>query len=102
VEAPINAQYAVSIAISGPAIPGGASIQEWSMGIAKQIVFQYNGDPATEEIDLDMDGDKSVPEQGSFMDRRGERWKVVQVSAERNAAEPFTVPIYRVFLINEP
>ena len=31
------------------------------MGIAKQIVFQYNGDPATEEIDLDMDGDKSIP-----------------------------------------
>jgi hypothetical protein len=29
---------------------------------AKQIVFRYNGDPTTEEIDLDMDGDKSVPE----------------------------------------
>jgi hypothetical protein len=48
------------------------------MRAAKQIVFRYNGDPTTEESDLDMDGDKSVPEPGSF-----------------------AVPIYRVFLANE-
>jgi hypothetical protein len=40
------------------------------MRIAKQIVFRYNGDPSAEEID-DMDGDKSVPEQGSFVERKG-------------------------------
>ena len=68
---------------------------------AKQIVFQYNGDPTTEESDLDMDGDKSVPEQGSLIERRGERWKVTQVNMERSAEEPFAVPIYRVFLANE-
>ena len=46
---------------------------------AKQIVFRYNGDPTTEESDLDMDGDKSVPEPDSFIDRKGEqRWKVVR------------------------
>jgi hypothetical protein len=39
---------------------------------AKQIVFRYNGDPITEESDLDMDGDKSVPKQGSVIERRGE------------------------------
>ena len=71
------------------------------MGHAKQIVFRYNGDPTTEETDLDMDGDKSVPEPGSFIDRRGERWKVVQVNMERSVEEPFAVPIYRVLLTNE-
>ena len=71
------------------------------MRSAKQIVFRYNGDPTTEERDLDMDGDKSVPEQGSFIDRRGEPWKVVQVRMERSAEEPFAVPIYRVSLTNE-
>jgi hypothetical protein len=71
------------------------------MGAAKQIVFRYNADPTTEESDLDMDGDKSVPEPGSFVDRRGERWKVAQVSMETSMAEPFAVPIYRVFLTNE-
>jgi hypothetical protein len=71
------------------------------MGRAKQIVFRYNGDPTTEESDLDMDGDKSVPEPGSFIDRRGERWKVAQVSMETSAEEPFAVPIYRVSLTNK-
>jgi hypothetical protein len=71
------------------------------MRVAKQIVFRYNGDPTTEEIDLDMDGDKSVPAQGSLVDRKDERWKVVQINVERNATEPFEVPIYRVFLTNE-
>jgi len=70
------------------------------MGSAKQIVFRYNGDPATEEIDLDMDGEKSVPEQGSLIARKGERWKVVQVKVETSVTEPFEVPIHRVFLTN--
>jgi hypothetical protein len=68
---------------------------------AKQIVYRYNGDPTTEESDLDMDGEKPVPEQGSVIERRGERWKVVQVKMEISAEEPFAVPIYRVFLANE-
>jgi hypothetical protein len=65
------------------------------------MVFRYNGDPTTEESDLDMDGDKPVPKQASLIDRRGERWKVVQVSVERSAEEPFAVPIYRVSLTNK-
>jgi hypothetical protein len=71
------------------------------MRSAKQIVFRYNFDPTTEETDLDMDGDKSVPEQGSFIDRRGERWKVAQVSMETSAEEPFAVPIYKVSLTDK-
>jgi hypothetical protein len=71
------------------------------MGAAKQIVFRYNADPTTEESDLDMDGDKSVPEPGSFIDRRGERWKVVEVNVETSMAEPFAVPTYRIFLTNK-
>jgi len=68
---------------------------------AKQIVFRYNDDPTTEEIDLDMDGDKSTPERGSFIERKGARWKVLRVNVETNAAEPFEVPVHRVFLTNE-
>jgi hypothetical protein len=71
------------------------------MRAAKQIVFRYNGDPTTEESDLDMDGDKSVPKPGSLIERKGGRWKVVQVNLERSEEEPFAVPIYRVFLANE-
>jgi hypothetical protein len=71
------------------------------MRVAKQIVFRYNGNPSTEESDLDMDGDKSVPKQGSVIERRGERWRVAQVSVERSAEEPFAVPTYRIFLTDE-
>ena len=71
------------------------------MKYGKQIVFRYNGDAASEDIDLDMDGDKSVPQQGSIIERKGERWKVVQVNVERSVTEPFEVPIHRVFLTNE-
>jgi hypothetical protein len=68
---------------------------------AKQIVYRYNGDPTTEEIDLDMDGGKPVPEQGSFIERKEERWKVVQVNVEKSVSEPFQAEIHRVFLTNE-
>jgi hypothetical protein len=71
------------------------------MRLAKQIMFRYNGDPTTEGTDLDMGGDKSVPEQGSLVERKGVRWKVVQINVERNATEPFEVPIYRVSLTNK-
>jgi hypothetical protein len=50
------------------------------MRVAKQIVFRYNGDPDMEEIDLDMDGDKTVPKQGFSVERTGGLWKVTQVN----------------------
>jgi hypothetical protein len=59
------------------------------------MVFRYDDDPIAEEIDLDMDGDKTVPEPGSFIERRGKRWRVLQVNVETSAIEPFEVPIHR-------
>ena len=44
-------------------------------------MFRYNGDSTTEEIDLDMDDDKSVPARGSFVERKGERWTLQNVEA---------------------
>jgi hypothetical protein len=43
-------------------------------------------------VDLDMDGDNSVPEQGSFIARRGELWKVAQVNVETSVSEPSKLP----------
>jgi hypothetical protein len=56
-----------------------------SMRVAKQIVFRYNGDPSNEEVDLHKDGDKSVPKEGSFIDRKRARWEVTQVSVEERS-----------------
>ena len=71
------------------------------MGAAKQIVFRYNGDPTTEESAIDMDGDKSVPKPGSFIERRGGRWKVVRSTWKEARKSPSQFPFYRVFLANE-
>jgi hypothetical protein len=40
------------------------------MKSAKQIIFRDNDDPTTEEADLDMDGDKSIPERGVLIERK--------------------------------
>jgi hypothetical protein len=77
---------------------GGADDE---MRSPKQIVFRYNDDPSSEEIDLDMDGDKSTPQQGGIIERKGTRWKVLQVNVEANAVEPFEVPVHRVFPTNK-
>jgi hypothetical protein len=71
------------------------------MRAAKQIVFRDNGDPTTEESDLDMDGDKSVPEQGTLIEPRGERWKAVGSTLRQVQKSPSRSPFYRVFLTNE-
>jgi hypothetical protein len=65
------------------------------------MVFRYDDDPIAEEIDLDMDGDKTVPEPGSFIEPRGKRWRVLQVNVETSAIEPFEVPIHRILLTRE-
>ena len=59
----------------GPAraVDGPETSANRTMKSAKQIIFRYNDDPATEEVDLDMDGDKSIPEQGVFIERKGQR-----------------------------
>ena len=68
---------------------------------ANQIIYRYNDDPATEEIDLDMDNEKAVPEEGSSIERKGERWRVVKIQIATNEGEPFEVPVHRVFLTNK-
>ena len=94
-------QQCVSYAFTGCSARRTCGGADDEMRVPKQIVFRYNDDPNSEEIDLDMDGDKSTPEQGGVVERKGMRWKVLQVKVEANAAEPFEVPVHRVFLTNK-
>jgi hypothetical protein len=64
---------------------------------SKQLVYRYNGDETTDEVELDMLGELSIPEKGSLIERKGHRWKVVHVIVEQLAT---AVPVYRVFLID--
>jgi hypothetical protein len=71
----------------------------------KQIVYRYNGDESTEEVEFDSDGDQQVPQKDSIITRKGGRWKVVHVITETVGAPHATptapVPIHRVFLTNQ-
>lgn len=71
------------------------------MGTAKQIVFRYNGDPATEEPVTDLEGEETIPPQGAMVERKGKRWKVVAVQKEETLTTPRAIPIYRVYLSDQ-
>jgi hypothetical protein len=67
----------------------------------KQIVYRYNGDASTDEVEFDADGDQEVPEKHSIIMRKQGRWKVVHVIVEESVSVPKAVPVYRVFLTNQ-
>jgi len=68
------------------------------MGTAKQIVFRYNGDPATEEHVADLEGEETIPTQGAIVERKRKQWKVVAVHKEERVTTPKAIPVYRVYL----
>lgn len=73
----------------------------WKMKSAKQIVFRYNGDSATEEVLVDLDGEETVPEKGAVIARKGKQWKVVMVTTEQTVNVPKAVPVHRVYLTDQ-
>lgn len=69
---------------------------------AKQIVFRYNGDAKSEEIEYDLDGNIMTPRKGQTIARRGKEWEVVHVLLEQSLSADGPLPIVRVFLTNQP
>lgn len=66
--------------------------------MARQIVFRYNGDANTEDVEQDFDNSMLIPEQGSAYQRKGKSWFVagVQTTTSLDARGP--IPIIRIFL----
>jgi hypothetical protein len=64
-------------------------------GIAKQIVYRYNGDPKSEEVDQDLYGGAAVPERDAVVERKGKSWRVVKVDIETSGKN---IPVYRIYL----
>jgi hypothetical protein len=61
----------------------------------KQIVYRYEGDPATDDPVEDLDGRIPVPQKAQVITRKEHSWRVVQVNIEHI---PPAIPVYRVFL----
>jgi hypothetical protein len=65
---------------------------------AKPFVYRCNGVEASEEVELDRNGEIAVPKQGDIITRKGKGWKVIAVIIQETVAGPQAIPIVRVFL----
>ncbi len=68
---------------------------------AKQIVFRYNGDPASDEVEVDLNGEASIPEKGWVIKRKDKSWSVVQVNVETSLSAEGPTPVVLVFLTDQ-
>jgi hypothetical protein len=71
------------------------------MKSARQIVFHYNGNPATDDVIVDLHGEEFIPAQGTVIARKGKQWKVVMVATERLVIAPQAIPVHRVYLTHQ-
>jgi hypothetical protein len=71
------------------------------MRTAKRIVYRYNGDASTDEVEEDILGDQEVPQKNSIVNRKQGNWKVVQVELIEAESLPQAIPIHRVYLTNQ-
>lgn len=64
----------------------------------KTIVYRYNGDPASEEQEADIDNHVTLKEDDTIQ-RNGKRWKVTQINSETAVSVPRPFDVLRVFLV---
>jgi hypothetical protein len=67
------------------------------MNEPKQIVYHFEGHTLSREVEYDLNGDHSIPELGTIIDRRERRWRVVRMSREQKLTLQ-AVPLYRIYL----
>ena len=68
---------------------------------AKQVVFRYNGNPTSDELELDLDDEMVVPERNDLITLKSEQWKVIHVTKEETITVPTAIPIVRIYLTNQ-
>jgi hypothetical protein len=64
----------------------------------RQFVYRYDGDAASDEVELDLQEETPIPEQNQVLKRKGNRWKVASIQIEQTASHPPALPVYRIFL----
>jgi 3-dehydroquinate synthase class II len=67
---------------------------------AKQIVYRYNGDANSEEVEQDLDGELAF-QQDQIILRKGKDWKIIHISNEIASSGQGPVPVVRLFLTDQ-
>ena len=61
----------------------------------KQIVYVYDGDSNSKDVEVDIEGKTDIPKEGRIIPRKGMQWKVVQVQIQQaNDGSLSVVTIY--------
>jgi hypothetical protein len=68
------------------------------MSIPTEIVYRYNGDPASEEMELHASLGVTLPHAHSVIVRKGKAWQVSKVEMVPCVSELTRIPVYRIFL----
>jgi hypothetical protein len=66
------------------------------MSIPAEIVFRYNGDPNSDEMELHTNPELALPPAESVIGRNGRSWKVSKVEVIPPTSEMTRIPLYRV------
>jgi len=68
---------------------------------AKEVMFIYNGNEGTADVEFDAQGSYPVPPDGSILRRIGKQWKVTRTTFQSEAAEPRTNPVLKINLTDQ-
>jgi hypothetical protein len=72
------------------------------VGVGKQIVYRFNGDPRHDEVLSDRTGEIPRLWVGDTLNRNGKKWKVAVVNNDFDmTASAKAIPIHRVFLTDK-
>ena len=63
---------------------------------AKTLVYRYNGDEASDEVEEDLDGVLPTPQALDVIILKGKKWRVVHKIIESSAVG--ALPIVRLYL----
>jgi hypothetical protein len=68
---------------------------------AKQLVYRYNGIAQSDEVEVDLNGEKPIPQKDQVIVRNGKQWKIVAVNTEVSLNRSGPIPIVMVFLTDQ-
>jgi hypothetical protein len=66
--------------------------------MARQIVYVFNGDFSTQEIETDADDTKKIPASGTRYSHKGKSWFVAKVENCQMIDVPSPIRTVRIFL----
>lgn len=80
---------------------GGNAFLVSEASMARQIIYIFNGDPRTQEIETDSDDSIKIPASGAFFSHNGKSWLVARVENCQMLGVPVSIRTVRIFLVDK-